>query len=167
MLQGAKLRVKDLNNVLKPVTRQGINMICPGQDIKCLTYNMWDVLEDLLNDGDHAKHAQFKFKLERDPATGNRIYHELWTGDWWRRQQANLGPKKNVLAIIPYMDETPVTLNGRNMHPVYVSLGNLHISFRYSPNSFELNLKITTSQKSGRRKTIAWVLAKHQGAHCF
>ena len=107
---------------------------------------MWDVLEDLLNDGDHAKHAQFKFKLERDPATGNRIYHELWTGDWWRRQQANLGPKKNVLAIIPYMDETPVTLNGRNMHPVYVSLGNLHTSFRYSPNSFEKNLKLSTSE---------------------
>jgi hypothetical protein len=138
VLQGAKLRVKDLNNVLKPVTKQGIHMICPGQDIKCLTYNMWDVLEDLLNDGDHAQHAQFKFKLERDPITGSRIYNELWTGEWWRHQQANLGPKKNVLAIIPYMDETPVTLNGRNMHPVYVSLGNLHTTFRFSPNSIEI-----------------------------
>ena len=131
VLSSAKLRTCDLNTLQRPKTRKGnIEMICPGQDVTCIAFNIRDVLEDLLNDGDHPTHANFKFKVEFTEK-GDRVYNELWTGEWWRSQQARLGsPDKNVLAIIPYMDETPVTFNGRNMHPVYVSLGNLHVSFR-------------------------------------
>ena len=132
VLQNAHLRVRDLSDIPAPVSSKGIGMLCPGQDLKCVAYDLWDVVQDLLNDGDHHKHAVFKFKPDYDKSTKQRLYSELWTGDWWQRQQIRIGVGNNVLAIIPFVDETPVTFNGRNMHPMYVSLGNLHASFRYA-----------------------------------
>jgi hypothetical protein len=46
------------------------------------------------------------------------------------------------------------TFNCRNMHPVYVSLGNIHVDFRYQPYFDTLNMiKIfmTRTQPSGKR----------------
>jgi hypothetical protein len=74
-------------------------------------------------------------EYDDDNLRTNRVYSELWTADWWRSQQANLGVEANILAVIPYMDETPVTFNGRNMHPVYVTLGNLHTTYRLTLKS--------------------------------
>ena len=137
VLETAEMRVVSLDNIQRPV-KNGIEMICPGQDLKCITFDLWPVLEDLLNDGDHADHAQFRFKMEYDDDNlrTNRVYSELWTADWWRSQQVDLGVDANILAIIPYMDETPITFNGRNMHPVYVTLGNLHTTFRQTIYSY-------------------------------
>jgi len=132
VLQNAHLRVRDLSDIPPPVSNKGIGMLCPGQDLKCVGYDLWEVVQDLLNDGDHHKHVVFKFKPDYDNTTKERLYSELWTGDWWQRQQFGIGAGKNVIAIIPFVDETPVTFNGRNMHPMYVSLGNLHASFRYA-----------------------------------
>ena len=131
VLHTASLRVREFSDIPPPISSQGISMICPGQDLKCVAYDLWAVVQDLLDDGDHHEHAQFRFKLEINPITKQRVYSELWTADWWRSQQVNTGSDKNILAIIPYVDETPVTFNGRNMHPVYVTLGNLHSSFRF------------------------------------
>ena len=54
----------------------------------------------------------------------------MWTADWWKEQQSQVGPYEKILALIIYVDETNVTFNGRNVHPVYISLGNLHVDFR-------------------------------------
>jgi hypothetical protein len=50
---------------------------------------------------------------------------------------------KNIMAIIPFVDETPVTFNGRNMHPMYLSLGNLHASFRLEDQNIYLSFSLT------------------------
>ena len=94
------------------------------------TYDFKHVVEDLLNDGDHGKYAIFQFTPEFSDVTGDRIFSELWTGNWWQRNQSALGTDANILVPIFYMDETPVSYNGRNMHPIYFSLGNSHVSFR-------------------------------------
>ena len=60
----------------------------------------------------------------------SNVYSELWSADWWKEQQAELGKDALILALIIYADETNVTFNGRNMHPVYISLGNLHVEYR-------------------------------------
>ena len=96
-----------------------------------MAYDVWDIIEDLLNDGDHSDHAVFQYSPEFDAESGNRVYSETWTAEWWHRQQISVGLGKNIIALIAYIDETPVTFNGRNMHPVYVSLGNIHVDFRY------------------------------------
>ena len=82
------------------------------------------------------------------------MYSELWTAEWWHRQQISVGRGKNIIALIAYIDETPVTFNGRNMHPVYVSLGNIHVDFRYQPYFDTLNmikLFMSRNQPSGKR----------------
>ena len=139
----ARLRVRDLSDITPPISAKGIAMLCPGQDLKCVAYDVWEVFQDLLNDGDHHEHAVFKFKPEFDNTTNERLYSEVWTGDWWQRQQIRVGMTKNILAIIPFVDETPVTFNGRNMHPMYLSLGNLHASFRLEDQNIYLSFSLT------------------------
>ena len=96
-----------------------------------MTYDIYQVAHDLLNDGDHAHWAVWKHTPEVGAGTGMRSFNEMWTANWWKRQQDELGSHANILAFILYVDETPVTYNGRNMHPIYLSLANLHLSFRY------------------------------------
>ena len=78
VLETAKMRVASLDNIHRPINN-GIEMICPDQDLKCITFDLWRVIEDLLNDGDHAGHAQFRFKMEYDDENlrTNRVYSEL------------------------------------------------------------------------------------------
>ena len=90
----ARLRVRDLSDITPPISAKGIAMLCPGQDLKCVAYDVWEVVQDLLNDGDHHEHAVFKFKPEFDNTTNERLYSEVWTGDWWQRQQIRVGMAK-------------------------------------------------------------------------
>ena len=131
VLKTGNLRVADFNEFEIPRSRFNVDMISLGGDMRCITYDLKHVVEDLLNDGDHGKYAIFKFTPEFSDVTGHRIFSELWTANWWQRIQESLGPEANILVPIFYMDETPVSYNGRNMHPIYFSLGNLHVSFRY------------------------------------
>ena len=60
----------------------------------------------------------------------------------------------NILAFILYVDETHVTYNGRNMHPIYMSLANLHLSFRYVLYTLTwklYNTQIYRQKLSGKR----------------
>ena len=126
----SKLKAVDFTDIPIPVSRNGIAMIAPGSELKCVTNDFVSVVEDLLNDGDHGKYAVFKYTPEFHDMTNVPILSELWTAGWWKRQQAELGVHRDILVPIFYMDETPVTYNGRNMHPIYFSLGNLHNDFR-------------------------------------
>ena len=130
VLKTGNLRVTDFNDYAVPVSRFNVSMVCTGGDMRCVTYDLKHVVQDLLNDGDHGKYAVFRFTQETSSVTGQRIFSELWTANWWKRQQDVLGCDANILVPLFYMDETPVSYNGRNMHPIYFSLGNLHVSFR-------------------------------------
>jgi len=63
VLENAKIRIRSFNDdpaVPVPITpKTNILMIAPNQDIQCMTYDVWDIIEDLLNDGDHPDHAVF------------------------------------------------------------------------------------------------------------
>ena len=130
VLKKGHLRVVDFNDFSIPVSRFNVPMVSSGGDMRCVTYDLQHVVQDLLNDGDHGQYAVFKYTPEFCEVTGQRIYSELWTANWWKSQQGLLGDDANILVPLFYMDETPVSYNGRNMHPIYLSLGNLHFSFR-------------------------------------
>ena len=130
VLTKGNLRVVDFSDLDSPVSRYNVAMVSPGKDMRCVTYDFKHIVQDLLNDGDHGQYAVFKYEGDFSNVDGQRIYSELWTANWWRRQQESLGENTNVLVPIFYMDETPVSYNGRNMHPIYFSLGNLHVAFR-------------------------------------
>ena len=127
----AALRTCHFKDIEVPVSRSGVGMINVWQDLKAVTYDLYEIARDLLNDGDHAQWAVWKHSQDVGEGTGLRAFNEVWTGNWWMRQQAMLGSHANILAFILYVDETHVTYNGRNMHPIYMSLANLHLSFRY------------------------------------
>ena len=130
VLSDSKMRILDMNEIPQPVSTQGVLMIAPNQKISCMTYDLWDTIQDLMNDGDHAANAQFTYKAVIHGDVADEVVGEMWTADWWKEQQAAVGPYEKILALIIYVDETNVTFNGRNVHPVYISLGNLHVDFR-------------------------------------
>ena len=140
MHSGTTLRKVDFKDIPIPVSRTGLRMINEWEDLKCVTYDIFDVARDLLNDGEHAKYATFRFTPEFDQDTGERIYGEIWSANWWKREQALLGAEANILAFVLYVDETHVTYNGRNMHPIYMSLANLHLTYRCAHNNVHLQL---------------------------
>ena len=110
-------------------------MVNRWQDFKCVTYDLFGLATDLLNDGDHKHHVQWQYSPEYLVVGHAQVYCELWSANWWKRELEAVGPDAKILAFILYVDETNVTFNGRSMHPIYMSLGNLHLSFRYTLNS--------------------------------
>ena len=129
MHASTSVRSCNFDDIPIPVSRSGLRMVNPWQDLKCVTYDIFDVARDLLNDGEHGTYAKFKYSPEFG-ASGQRLYGEVWSGNWWKREQELLGPDGNILAFILYVDETHITYNGRNMHPIYMSLANLHLTYR-------------------------------------
>jgi len=61
VLENAKIRIRSFNDdpaVPVPIMpKTNILMIAPYQDIQCMVYDVWGIIEDLLNDGDHPDHA--------------------------------------------------------------------------------------------------------------
>ena len=148
VLGETKMRVLDLSTLDQPFSTQGVCMVAPNQKLSCMTYDLWDTVQDLLNDGEHSVNAQFSYvDNATEPAT--QVLGEMWTGEWWRDEQVLVGKYEKLLAIILYVDETNVTFNGRNVHPVYISLGNLHVEYRcVTPNEvlfFILNMWVGTN----------------------
>ena len=126
-----KMRILDLSILDQPVSSQGVGMLSPNQKLSCMTYDLWDTIQDLLNDGEHSANAHFSYVQNApESETSGQVFGEMWTAEWWRDQQAQIGKYEKILAIIVYVDETNVTFNGRNVHPVYISLGNLHVEYR-------------------------------------
>ena len=82
-----------------PISRTGVRMVNPWQDLKCVTYDIFEVARDLHNDGEHAEYAKFTYSPEFTE-TGERIYGELWTANWWKTEQSTLGPGANILVFI-------------------------------------------------------------------
>ena len=126
----ATLRTCQFKDITVPLSRSGVPMVNVWQDLKAVTYDLYHIANDLLNDGDHAQWAVWRHTADATEASGKRVFNEVWTANWWKRQQDEVGPDANILAFILYVDETSVTYNGRNMHPIYMSLANLHLSFR-------------------------------------
>ncbi|GES84747.1 hypothetical protein GLOIN_2v1783703 [Rhizophagus clarus] len=56
------------------------------------------------------------------------IYNEQNTGKWWKIMQESLPTSSKLLSIILYSDvTTTVTLGKSQLHPIYITLGNIPI----------------------------------------
>ena len=113
-------------------------MLSKNQSFKCVMYDLWDTVQDLLNDGEHSEYAVFSYS--ETSLAGNRSVSELWTADWWKLEQERLPAHSSILAIIFYIDETNVNFQGRNVHPVYITLGNLHVEYRFVLKNFQFQI---------------------------
>ncbi len=122
-------RIFDEENFPVPVSSRGARMVADTNQPRLYKYNLWNLVEDLLADPAHEADACWCYKSVVD-SDGQRVFGEINTSTWWESQQTELteatgDPEAKILAIIMYADETTVSANGRNVHPVYISLGNL------------------------------------------
>ena len=63
---------------------------------------------------------------------GERIYGEQNTGTWWNKTESSLPPGAKLLSIILYSDATNVDILGKSqLHPIYISIGNI-LNWRYN-----------------------------------
>ncbi|KAG8789232.1 hypothetical protein FRC12_013725 [Ceratobasidium sp. 428] len=70
------------------------------------------------------------------PEKINRIYDEMWSGDWWWRMQNLIGDFATIAPIILSTDKTKMTLISGNQKawPVYMSIGNISKNIRKLPS---------------------------------
>ena len=165
VFDNAALRTCTFEDIPVPFAAQSnLPMIVVTADLRCVTYDLLSVAQDLLNDGDHGEHAVYQFAEESHPISGRRQFGEMWSASWWRSQQLELHADANILVPILYVDETPVTHNGRNMHPIYMSLGNLYVESRYALCYCATYYHRCIQAKAFRKKT-AWFYAHNQHGH--
>ncbi|KAG9084267.1 hypothetical protein FS749_005361 [Ceratobasidium sp. UAMH 11750] len=88
-----------------------------------------DVIRELITNPAF-KHVM-RYAPERHWTNGaqqSRVYGEMWTGNWWWRQQAFLRDEKGTIApVIIVTDKTQMTkLSGnQSAYPVYLTIGNI------------------------------------------
>ncbi|KDR70580.1 hypothetical protein GALMADRAFT_76052, partial [Galerina marginata CBS 339.88] len=65
----------------------------------------------------------------------NRIYTELWTGQWWHAVQSRLPVGATVAPVIIATDKTQLThfSGGKSAYPVYLTIGNIPKGLRRKP----------------------------------
>ncbi|KAG9121667.1 hypothetical protein FRC07_002288 [Ceratobasidium sp. 392] len=65
-----------------------------------------------------------------------RIYDEMWSGDWWWRLQNILGEGATIAPIILAADKTQMTMlsGNKSAWPVYLSIGNISKDLRRKPS---------------------------------
>jgi hypothetical protein len=54
-------------------------MINVWQDLKAVTYDLYQIATDLLSDGDHAQWAVWKHTIDIGEVSGMRAFNEVWT----------------------------------------------------------------------------------------
>ncbi|KAG8703498.1 hypothetical protein FRC08_002802 [Ceratobasidium sp. 394] len=122
-----------------------------GPDGKPLTetVELWyrdilGVIQELLENHTYGKDLVFApCEKWNDAKQTERVYDEMWTGDWWKRLQVNqesgvLPPDATILPVILASDATHLTNfgGGKQAYPVYITLGNIPKAIRRQPNSY-------------------------------
>jgi hypothetical protein len=122
---------------------------------------IFDAIKELMSNQEILKYCVFEFTALNDDE-GQRIYHELYNGKWWKRVQSTIPTGSKVLSIILYSDATTRDLLGKSSeHPIYLTLGNIPSWVRNKPDAKVLlgylpQLKAKTiSQKKSKKFRLA------------
>ncbi|KAG1756586.1 uncharacterized protein EDB91DRAFT_1233380 [Suillus paluster] len=97
-----------------------------------------EAIKTLLGNPAHAEHVVYgPKKIFSDASQSERIYNEMWTGDWWNTLslQDRLPSGACVAPVIIATDKTQLTqfTGGKTTYPVYLTLGNLPRAIRRKP----------------------------------
>ncbi|GBC29865.2 hypothetical protein GLOIN_2v1785873 [Rhizophagus irregularis DAOM 181602=DAOM 197198] len=81
----------------------------------------------------------FALSYENYEYNRESIYSEQTTGKWWKTTQESLPTGSKLLSIILYSDATTTnTLGKSQLHPIYISLGNIPIWRRNKQDAKQL-----------------------------
>ncbi|KAI0354674.1 hypothetical protein OH77DRAFT_1404497 [Trametes cingulata] len=76
-------------------------------------------------------------KLYADPQGQERMYGEMWTGDWWWKLQSLLPEGATIAPVILASDKTTLSRfsGDKSAWPVYLSIGNIEKATRRKPSA--------------------------------
>jgi hypothetical protein len=107
----------------------------------------------------------FTLSFENFEVDGERAYSEQNTGIWWEKTEKSLPSGSKLLSIILYSDATNVdTLGKSNLHPIYLTIGNIKTWRRNKPDVKQL-LGFLPILKSNEKKTEKFKLASREAFH--
>ncbi|KAG8716653.1 hypothetical protein FRC08_009076 [Ceratobasidium sp. 394] len=97
--------------------------------------NIIELVKDLF--ANRGFHGHFKYapaKIFTSKKQDERVYGEMWTGDWWWEEQEKL-KDKGAVTIAPLIiatDQTKLSVmcGGQVAYPVYLTLGNINKHWR-------------------------------------
>ena len=96
---------------------------------------------------------------------GERAYSEQNTGTWWENTGKSLPLGCKLLSIILYSDATNVdTLGKSNLHPIYVTIGNIKTWRRNKPDAKQL-LGFLPILKSNEKNSETFKIAARETFH--
>ncbi|THH07054.1 hypothetical protein EW146_g9433 [Bondarzewia mesenterica] len=81
-------------------------------------------------------------RVYSDKAGADRMFEEMWTGDWWWKTQDNLPDGAAVASIILSSDKTQLSVfqGDKSAWPVYLTLGNISKEVRRQPSTHAIIL---------------------------
>ncbi|KAI0265222.1 hypothetical protein BC834DRAFT_825393, partial [Gloeopeniophorella convolvens] len=76
-------------------------------------------------------------RVYEDETGTQRLYDEMWTGDWWWNTQLKLPPGAVVAPVILSSDKTSLSQHSgdKEAWPVYLTIGNIAKDVRCKPSS--------------------------------
>ena len=96
---------------------------------------------------------------------GERAYSEQNTGTWWENTKKSLPLGCKILSIILYSDATNVdTLGKSNLHPIYITIGNIKNWRRNKPDAKQL-LGFLPILKSNEKNSEKFKIAAREAFH--
>ena len=96
---------------------------------------------------------------------GERAYSEQNTGIWWENTEKVLPFGCKLLSIILYSDATNVnTLGKSNLHPIYITIGNIKNWRRNKPDTKQL-LGFLPILKSSEKRSEKFKIAARETFH--
>jgi hypothetical protein len=128
-----------------PLSKDGSPMV-EDNTVHLIHHDLIETTLRLINTPEHAPWLVWKaqqgrtFDGQSHDDQGDRAFvSELHTAGWWAREEAQLNnPNSRLLVVIINCDETPVTMTGRKVFPVYLSCGNLPRWFRQKASGWTL-----------------------------
>ncbi|KAJ3486481.1 hypothetical protein NLJ89_g11806 [Agrocybe chaxingu] len=99
--------------------------------------NPLEAIKSLWGDPGLASHLVYRpRKIFSHSSQENRIYTEMWTGQWWHAVQSQLPDGATLAPVIIATDKTQLTQfsGGKVAYPVYLTLGNIPKALRRKPS---------------------------------
>lgn len=107
----------------------------------------------------------FTLSFENFEVDGERAFSEQNTAIWWEKTEKSLLFGSKLLSIMLYSDATNVdTLGKSNLHPIYLTIGNIKTWRRNKPDVKQL-LGFLPILKSNEKKTEKFKIASRKVFH--